>query len=594
MIYDPRRHPKKSKCLDERFEAAERDVTEVLGEGWWRYKRQAKEAELRSLLANLAACPYADDKHDEVGLSRDKNDYRRRRKRWSAGRGYAITIPLVDALLLKGWCVMRLGYHGRGGGRSYRSRLLPTSKVFIGRIDHALLGCPDERPTWEVRDDAKMPIPDYEFTEEERAQIAELEAVNAFMEKVLVEVPAPRLVVETAYGRVRNERHIRDKARLRFHVPLDEVLACGEAVVGLFCDRSGFAPVESLGAIPPSFPVHRAFCVAGQLPPLTSLAEVPAPTPEGVVTADEDQAAWTSTVTGPGGQRPDQEVTGTVPLPEGPEGTSGHSSRRIAIDRSANDAYLVYGAPVYGGQYSVFFPWPCRFEWENPVSVAPQEEPHLVPIAIRNRRVFNRGTTAFGGRHYNNGQGVPRADRHEAMIGREETVELDFKGLHLTMCYHLVGLPAPADPYHIFGDYRDALARPVVKRAVLILINAKNERKVLPALVKRLRELTRAEWIGFEAFRERVEPLSDLLARIRRVHAPVAQFFNSDVGVRLQRLDSEIMRLVQNRCMALGIAVIPIHDSVVVARRHELLVERIMRDAYSEVMNGWEIAVERK
>ena len=79
MLYEPKRTPRGATALDARFDHAKRDVTEVLGEGWWRYKRKAKETELLALLSNLAACLYDHDKFDELSISRDKSDYGRLR-----------------------------------------------------------------------------------------------------------------------------------------------------------------------------------------------------------------------------------------------------------------------------------------------------------------------------------------------------------------------------------------------------------------------------------------------------------------------------------------------------------------------------------
>jgi len=578
MRYNHHKLLRHSKVLDDLWGLARRAVTGARGEGWWRYRRGDKEAELRALLANLATCVHDSDGSDELAVSRDKNAYRRGLKR-RMGRGYAVTVPLIDDLVATNFCLQRHGWYDHVAERGRRTRLRPTAKAFLGRADHAALRCPDERPVWEVRDEEKKPVEDYTFTTEEQAQIAELETYNEFMAGVTVEVPPLRLVVEVASRRVRAARHLRGEEAARFHVPLEEVLACGAEVVELFSEVGGDRVIDADAVLPTFYRPDAALALDGTSPPT-----------DDVVVRLDRRTVDPMTDHGTAALRPTAPPMYGIPRrpsTEPPSNDAGaarpEAARRTYVSRTD------YGPP--GGHYSVVFPNPS-FLWPNPRWGTTTPAAHLLPVQVVNRRIFNRGSTDYGGRHYNPGQLFSLDERRLILIGGEPTVELDYRGLHLNMCYHLLGLRAPFDPYRIYGDHRDDLARAVVKQAVLILINA-NGKNVLWTLVEALQTWSRGEWLGFKAFRENVEPLSALLERIKRFHAPIAEFFNSDIGVRLQRQDSAIMRLILNRCMALGIAAIPVHDSVVVARRHERSVHRIMRDAYRDVMRA-EIVVERK
>ncbi len=200
--------------------------------------------------------------------------------------------------------------------------------------------------------------------------------------------------------------------------------------------------------------------------------------------------------------------------------------------------------------------------------------------AISLYRVFNRGTFDCGGRHYGAyWQNTPRAYRPFLTIDGHPTVELDFKSMHPTMIYHQMGLPVEGDPYELDGfprGYRDT-----VKSAFMTLLNAKEE-------TRRLRSLETLQYPpgwGPVSLREEVE----------RHHAPIREVFRSDMGVKLQRLDSDIasivMRVMREKHGALAL---PVHDSFIVTEDREHELEAVMRSAYAEVMKSADIKIDSK
>lgn len=184
------------------------------------------------------------------------------------------------------------------------------------------------------------------------------------------------------------------------------------------------------------------------------------------------------------------------------------------------------------------------------------------------RRIFSRGRLDYGGRFYGGWwQAVPKAYRPLIGINCERTVELDYSGMALSCLYAMERLDiGDADPYDIglnFTDKQDP-RRKVVKKFVNASLNDKAGR-YRPSSAE-LRQL------GIS--------LRELKQRVCERHKPVARYFNTDIGLHLQFLDSEIAEGVMLRCMDLGIVCLPIHDSFVVDRLQASQVWQIMQEVY--------------
>jgi hypothetical protein len=89
---------------------------------------------------------------------------------------------------------------------------------------------------------------------------------------------------------------------------------------------------------------------------------------------------------------------------------------------------------------------------------------------------------------------------------------------------------------------------------------------------------------------------SKLLAAIRSKHRRVADAFCSDAGVRLMRIDSDIILAAVKRCQAEGIAILPVHDSLLVQAPHAERAAEIMIGAFWERfprVNGCEVRIKK-
>jgi hypothetical protein len=117
-------------------------------------------------------------------------------------------------------------------------------------------------------------------------------------------------------------------------------------------------------------------------------------------------------------------------------------------------------------------------------------------------RIFNE-SFKNGGRFYGHFiQSLPKAIRAQLTIGGEPVAEPDFSAHHLRILYAIRGLPlrADEDPYIIDGWNRD-----LVKRAVLIIINASTLQSAIGAITQKFAidrntarnlvdDITRAIW----------------------------------------------------------------------------------------------------
>ena len=194
------------------------------------------------------------------------------------------------------------------------------------------------------------------------------------------------------------------------------------------------------------------------------------------------------------------------------------------------------------------------------------------------QRKFNRHSFDCLGRLYCGAiQTLRKATRATILLNGEETAEPDFKGLHPRLLYATEGLQiAPdvdvyefANTAKVSAGLRESLTkkqmRDLAKSVQFCAFNAKGKRSACDAIKYK----HHVEYSDARA-------LYDAMAA---QHLPITQYFGADMGIRLQRLDSDIMTLVLAEMVALGIPGLPIHDSVVCPKRALATVTSIMAAA---------------
>lgn len=198
------------------------------------------------------------------------------------------------------------------------------------------------------------------------------------------------------------------------------------------------------------------------------------------------------------------------------------------------------------------------------------ENSRRVDLAFQRRlhRVFNNGTFDDGGRFYGGWwQNIPRRYRRYITINWAPVVELDYSNMQAAMLYAMEGRVLEGDAYALEGV--DSSYRPLIKRTFFKLVNAEGRvraprRDALPP------GLT---W-------------SQLQDAVRQKHSAIARHFNTGIGIRLQRVDSDIAEEVMMKMMEEGILVLPVHDSFLAFPAQKTRLSEFMKQAYRRHMGA--------
>lgn len=198
------------------------------------------------------------------------------------------------------------------------------------------------------------------------------------------------------------------------------------------------------------------------------------------------------------------------------------------------------------------------------------------------RRGFHNGHVDMrhGGRLYGGfWMDIPKDQRRQGIfIAGEPVVELDFRAMmprllyaHAKRCF-----PASRDPYDIPpipSECRDGV------------------KTLFSALLYGNSALQRWPDDCAEKFPKNAT-FGDVLAILKRHHAPVSSFFGKLVGFKLMRLESDILVRIMLTCINEDITVLPIHDAVLCPGSTANRVEGIMLAVFKR-MTGMEGAVGR-
>ena len=202
-------------------------------------------------------------------------------------------------------------------------------------------------------------------------------------------------------------------------------------------------------------------------------------------------------------------------------------------------------------------------------------------------RVFNRRSLDFGGRLYGafwinlpkvaDAKGAP--SRAGIEINGEKTIELDLKGQHIWLLYALTGksYPAKDDPYEV-GNYFCQ----TVKSAFLSAINAKSIEQAWRATTKKLRA---DHPVDYEIVADGITTkngFEELIRQIGQAHPDIVGYLGTDIGIKLQRVDSDIAVNVITRLAKAGIPALPVHDSFIVQRSKEAALREAIGLAYQD------------
>ncbi len=185
-------------------------------------------------------------------------------------------------------------------------------------------------------------------------------------------------------------------------------------------------------------------------------------------------------------------------------------------------------------------------------------------------RIFNRENFEYGGRFYGSWwQNIPRAERRQILINGSPVIECDYRQLHPTLLYAMVGKEIDGDAYVIAGWDRS-----LVKTALNTLINAENQLAALRSIARQIG--------GGGAF----ERASNLIRSIEGKHPAISEYFGSGAGLKMQRIDSDMAEQVLLRLTRSGIASLPVHDSFIVEKRHDGVLQEVMSSVFDQKLRS--------
>lgn len=205
------------------------------------------------------------------------------------------------------------------------------------------------------------------------------------------------------------------------------------------------------------------------------------------------------------------------------------------------------------------------------------------------RRIFSRGNWGCNGRFYGPWwQQIGKTLRNQIFINDTPTVEVDYKGLHVSILSAQKGVRIEGDPYAlpaglVSGAPPD-LQRELVKKLVLTALNAKSKKAAFASF----RDGFVTGHMGKGLANKELEAL--LVAFTDR-HPHLADCVCTDQGILLMNIDSRITAVVHRFFTSKGIPVLSVHDSFIIDYTHVRLLKRMMRWAAQKVV-GTELAAD--
>lgn len=195
-------------------------------------------------------------------------------------------------------------------------------------------------------------------------------------------------------------------------------------------------------------------------------------------------------------------------------------------------------------------------------------------------RIFSREDFNLGGRWYRSGimslHNRTTKARLDVTIDGDSVVEVDFSCLHFRIAAALFGIDEDLIPIDLYTEplkkllkegedwleYDSVTDRSIIKLAVNILFNSKSLRSASGAIKRVLEELSPSE-----REKSRLASSQDVVALVFECYPEYIPYFRGEVenlGLILQRRDSNIVDRVVREFISFDKPILPIHDSFLV------------------------------
>ena len=187
-------------------------------------------------------------------------------------------------------------------------------------------------------------------------------------------------------------------------------------------------------------------------------------------------------------------------------------------------------------------------------------------------RSFCRDNFDLYGRVHGFWQNQRKGIRKDIRLNDMETCEPDYSQMHVNIPYCEKGLTPPENAYFIEG-YNDKK----IKSAFPIIFNASTPEAAAGALAAKLRN--KDKHLDNKAS---MKEAHEIINRIKTDHTDIQEYFHSDRGIELMKIESDIAIRVMLKCVEERIEFLPIHDGFRVPRSKGERAKEIMIDCFQQ------------
>jgi hypothetical protein len=197
----------------------------------------------------------------------------------------------------------------------------------------------------------------------------------------------------------------------------------------------------------------------------------------------------------------------------------------------------------------------------------------LVAIFIERFTWYGRLHTR-GFMHY---QGLSKEERKDITINGDQTIELDYSGLHPNLLYAWEGIKRLEDPYSVVDKRPEA--RDFLKHMLICMINSKDKATAEKAanywLLQHHTEREQLKEIGITCARPFIDKFFE-------VHQRIAHYFckGKDTGMQIMNKDSKIALDIVDHFAKKNIPILAIHDSFIVQKQYRTELYEVMQNTY--------------
>jgi hypothetical protein len=174
-------------------------------------------------------------------------------------------------------------------------------------------------------------------------------------------------------------------------------------------------------------------------------------------------------------------------------------------------------------------------------------------------------------------QNLPKRLRPLLRIDGEAVAEVDFQAMQLHLLYAMEAANlwwtfAGTDPFDLLETAN--LGRDIVKLGFNCLTNTETDAEADNALRKKLLDMRIRGWKGSDT--------KTVIAALKRHHPPIQRHRGKAAAKRLQHLESEVMLAILDHAVRDQVAVLPLHDGLLVPASRAAWAEAAMASAVNE------------